>query len=192
MSDNMSELAAWYSFYAIIGPAAGALIGLQFVVLTLIAEGPQRPAPETGAAFATPTIVHFSTVLVLSALVGVPWPTITIAATVWTLLGLSGVAYAVITARRMRKQAHYKPDFEDWSFHCGLPLAAYALLTLSAVAAPAYPRAALFGIGAASLLLLVVSIHNAWDGVAYQVFVSRRTANLEQRKEETSEEKTPG
>ena len=65
----MSELGHWDSFYVIVGSAAGALIGLQFVVLTLIAERPAVRAPEAAAAFSTPTIVHFSTVLFLSALI---------------------------------------------------------------------------------------------------------------------------
>jgi len=33
----MSELTDWNGFYSIFGSAAGALIGLQFVVLALIA-----------------------------------------------------------------------------------------------------------------------------------------------------------
>jgi len=45
----MSELAAWESFYVIVGSAAGALIGLQFVVLTLIATRPPMPAADAGA-----------------------------------------------------------------------------------------------------------------------------------------------
>ena len=40
---------------------AGALIGLQFVVMTLIAGRPRAPAQEAGAAFATPTRGPFST-----------------------------------------------------------------------------------------------------------------------------------
>ena len=77
----MSELAAWDSFYVIVGSAAGALIGLQFVVMTLIAERPRVRAAEAGAAFATPTIVHFSAVLLLAALLRAPWPAISIAST---------------------------------------------------------------------------------------------------------------
>ena len=44
----MSDLAQWESFYVIIGSAAGALIGLQFVVMTLIADRPRhlRLAPH--------------------------------------------------------------------------------------------------------------------------------------------------
>jgi hypothetical protein len=100
----MSELTAWDSFYVIVGSAAGALIGLQFVVMSLIVGRPLIPAAEAGAAFATPTIVHFGAALLLSALLRAPWPTITPAAALWGLIGLSGAAYTVIVARRMRLQ----------------------------------------------------------------------------------------
>ena len=60
----------------ILGSAAGALIGLQFVVLTLIANRPPLRVAEAGAAFATPTIVHFGSALLLSALARVPLQTI--------------------------------------------------------------------------------------------------------------------
>jgi hypothetical protein len=120
----MSELTAWDGFYGIVGSAAGALIGLQFVAITLIAERPPLRAAEAGAAFATPTIIHFSAALLLSAVLRAPWPAIIPAAALWGLMGLGGVAYAVIVARRMRKQAVYQPEFEDWLFHVLLPLAA--------------------------------------------------------------------
>ena len=71
----------------------------------------------------------------------------------------------------MRRQTYYRPVFEDWSFHVLLPLAAYAMLALCALAAPLHERGALFGVGAAALLLLFSGIHNAWDTVAYYVFV---------------------
>ena len=175
----MSELAEWESFYVIIGSAAGALIGLQFVVMTLIANRPPLRAAEAGAAFATPTIVHFGTVLLLSALLRVPWQAITPAAVLWGFIGLSGLAYAVIVARRMRAQTAYQPEFEDWLFHALMPLAAYAILALSAFAAPSHTREAMFGVGAAALLLLFIGIHNAWDAVDY--LVNKRDTNTERR-----------
>jgi hypothetical protein len=167
----MSELAAWESFYVIVGSAAGALIGLQFVVMTLIAERPPLRAAEAGAAFATPTIVHFGAVFFLSALSRAPWQSITPAAVLWGIAGLSGTAYAIVVARRMRAQSAYQPEFEDWLFHVLLPFAAYAVLALSAFAAPSHTRESLFGVGAAALLLLFVGIHNAWDAVAYHVLI---------------------
>jgi hypothetical protein len=187
----MSELDEWDSFYVIVGPAAGALIGLQFVVMTLIAERPPIRAAEAGAAFATPTIIHFGAVLLLSALLRAPWPTITPAAVLWGVMGLSGAVYAAIVARRMRKQAVYQPQFEDWLFHVLLPMAAYAILALSAFAATWQTRQALFGVGVAALLLLFIGIHNSWDAVAYHVFAKTRDEHAEPRRDTTSERDKP-
>jgi hypothetical protein len=176
----MPELAEWDSFYVIVGSAAGALIGLQFVVITLIAQKPASAALEGGAAFGTPTIVHLGTALLLSALLRAPWPTITLVAVLWGVIGLSGTVYAMIVIRRMRAQTVYQTQFEDWLFHAVLPFGAYATLLLSAFGAPSVTRVALFGVGGAALLLLFIGIHNAWDSVVYHVFVKDRDRN-EQR-----------
>jgi hypothetical protein len=96
----MAEFSEWESFYVILGGAAAALIGLQFVVLTLIAERPPVDAPAAGAAFATPTIVHFGTTLLLSALVRVPWQSVAHAAVPWGFVGVAGVTYAFVNMRR--------------------------------------------------------------------------------------------
>ena len=141
--------------------------------MTLLAERPPLNAAETGAAFATPTIVHFGTVLFLSALLRAPWQAITPAAGLWGFTGVCGIGYAVIVARRIHVQRTYQPDFEDWLFNLLLPLAAYAMLALSAFMASSYPRETLFVAGAAVLLLLFVGIHNAWDAVSYHVLVNR-------------------
>lgn len=183
----MSELGQWNSFYVIVGSAAGALIGLQFVVMMLIAERPPIRVAEAGAAFATPTIVHFGTALLLSALLCAPWKTITIAAALWGIMGFSGVTYAVIVARRVRMQTTYQPEFEDWLFHVLLPMAAYVIIAISAFAAFSHTHEALFGVGAAALLLLFIGIHNAWDSVAYYVFAKMRNTNTEPHADETSD-----
>src|SRR5438477_2884394 len=169
----MPELKEWESFYVIVGAAAGALVGLQFVVMTLIAERPPLRAADAGAAFATPTIVHFAVVLLLSAVVCVPWHDLDPVSVVWGLVGLSGMVYAVIVLRRVRFQTAYQPVFEDWLFHVLLPFAAYAMLAASGYVAHSHARPAVFIVGAATLLLLFVGIHNAWDAVTYHVLVNR-------------------
>jgi hypothetical protein len=181
----MPELAQWDGFYVIVGSAAGALIGLQFVVLTLIAERPPAGAAEAGAAFGSPTVVHFGVVLFLSALLHAPWHAITISAILWGIMGFGGVVYTVIVIRRMRKQTAYKPIFEDWLFHVALPVAAYAVLALSSFAACSHTRGALFGVGGAALLLLFIGIHNAWDNVAYHVLVNIAGAKTERHRDES-------
>jgi hypothetical protein len=66
---------------------------------------------------------------------------------------------------------------QDWLFNAILPFMAYATLAASAVAAGLYTSIALFGVGAATLLLLFVGIHNAWDTVAYHVLVRKGHTN---------------
>ena len=166
----MSEFAAWNSFYVIVGSAAGALIGLQFVVMTLIADRPRLRTPEAGAAFATPSVVHFGVVLLLSAVASAPWHALSAVAVFWGLVGLSGIVYAVVVTRHLRVQTVYQPVFEDWLFHVVLPFAAYAMLAGSAYVAHFHARPALFLVGAAALLLLFVGIHNTWDAVTYHIF----------------------
>jgi hypothetical protein len=109
----MPELKHWESFYVIVGAAAGALIGLQFVVMTLIAERPHKRAAEAGGAlggaFATPTIVHFSVAFFLSALVTAPWHAITTVAVAWGLRAL-GARRSLERARGAVRPRRGSPD----------------------------------------------------------------------------------
>ena len=171
----MTQLGGWENFYVIVGSSAGALIGLQFVTITLIADMPiVRGQEQAGSAFATPTIMHFSAVLVLSAMLSAPWHEVATIALLWGLFGLVGVVYQIIVSRRMRIQTVYKPQFEDWLFHALLPFTAYAVLAVSAYATRWDVDRALFGVAASALLLLLIGIHNTWDAVTYHVFVLRK------------------
>ena len=175
----LPELVEWESFYVIVGSSAGALIGLQFVVLTLLAEKPQLVNPEGGGAYLTPTIVHFGAVLLLSAVLRIPWHTIGAFATAWGLIGLAGIVYVAVVHLRMHRQTNYRAQLEDWLFHTVLPFAAYASLAGSALAAASREAEALLCVAAAVLVLLFCGIHNAWDVVAYHVFVRMRNSKPE-------------
>ncbi len=171
----MPPLHGWENFYVVVGSSAGALIGLQFVVITLIAGRPVGPgAAQASDAFTTPSVVHFGAVLSLSAVNSAPWGGLGAVSVLWGLAGLGGFAYTAVVARRMRAQTAYRPVFEDWLCHVLLPLAAYAMLAVSPFAAYSDSRAGLFVVGAAALLLLFVGIHNAWDTVTHLVFVRSR------------------
>lgn len=170
----MTELAGWANFYVIVGSSAGALIGLQFVVMALVADLPRTPSQaQAGHAFATPNVVHFATVLLLSAILCAPWQGIGPVALIWGILGLFGVGYSGIVIRRLRVQTTYQPVLEDWMFHAVLPFSAYATLAASAYAARSHVHRAMFGVAAAALLLLFSGIHNAWDAATYHIFVIR-------------------
>ena len=90
--NQFTALAGWANFFVIVGSSAGALIGLQFVVMALVADvaietgGHQQK--QAGDAFATPTIVHFGTVLLLSAVLTAPWRGVRGPVIVVTAIGL--------------------------------------------------------------------------------------------------------
>ena len=159
---------AWESFYVIVGSSAGALTGLQFVVLTLISEaGMIRGSSETLAAFASPNVVHFCAALLVSAIFSAPWqglapPGITVA-----VVGLCGMVYSLMVLRRAMRQKDYKPVFEDWAWHAALPILAYAALVHAGIQLARVPTHALFIVGGSVLLLVFIGIHNAWDTVTY-------------------------
>jgi hypothetical protein len=172
----MNALAGWENFYVIVGSSAGALIGLQFVALTLFAQSPARDpqAVQTASsAYATPTVLHFSAVLLVAGLLSAPWRAVTNAAIAWGVLGACGVIYELLVLRRMITQSSYQAQLEDWIFHCVVPLAAYGTLIVSAPFARHHAHGALFAVAAAVLALLFTGIHNAWDAVTYHVFTVR-------------------
>ena len=167
MEHAVSPLAAWESFYVIIGSAAAVLIGLQFVAITLGAEINVPGSSTAVGAFGTPTIVHFCAVLLIAAILSAPWPALASVALALGVCGVVGLAYAVIVVMRTRRQTVYVPVLEDWIWHSVLPLVAYATLLISALMLQRNPETIPFVIGGTALLLLFVGIHNAWDAVTF-------------------------
>src|SRR5262249_23334188 len=146
----------------------------QFVVMTLLADRPRAGVQEAAAAFASPTIVHFSIVLFLSAALRAPWHSIAPFAVIWGSTGLCGALYTSNVIRRARPSVSYRPDLEDWIPHGALPLLAYGTLLVSAFLASSHEEEMLFVVAGAVLLTLFAAIHNAWDAIAYHVLVVRQ------------------
>lgn len=173
-------LTGWESFYVIVGSSGAALIGLQFVVIVLIAEAHIKSTHETIGAFGTPTVMHFAAALVISAVMSAPWETLGGVRIALLLVGLAGLIFSVNAIRRARRQTGYKPVFEDWLFHTILPLVAYAVLFVFAILLVAHTTGAMFVIAGMALTLLLTGIHNAWDTVTY-IAVDQVAAGLDHR-----------
>ena len=85
----------WDNFYYLIGSAAGGLIGLLFVVMTLTA-GRDRSGIQRGAGlYMTPTVLHFASVLSISAVSLAPGLPDLARAMVFGFFALAGLAAAV-------------------------------------------------------------------------------------------------
>ncbi len=176
----VSLLTTWKNFYDIIGSAAATLTGLMFVVITLIASVRDRRSSGALGAFATPTVVHFGAALLVAALLSAPWQALWHAGLLLGISGLGGVTYVVMVVRRARQQTDYQPVLEDWLWHTVFPLVSYTALVVAAIVLPGNPAPALFVIGAVTVLLLFIGIHNAWDNVTYVAVELSRPENKSQ------------
>jgi hypothetical protein len=161
-------LEGWDSFYVITGSSAAGLTGLTFVVIAL-ATDTKRVNPRGLRAYVTPNIVHFGTVLGLAAYLSMPHPVLLSLSLAFGAIGLAGLGYiAFVGANIGRVSSEYVPVWEDWIFHVMLPAIAYGALLAAGCLIWSRLSLSLYGIAAASLMLLFIGIHNTWDIAVYQ------------------------
>ncbi len=158
-----SALVGWDNFYVMIGSSAAALTGLTFVVIALAADA-HRLSTRGLRTFVSPTIVHFGTVLSLAAFLSVPRHSMISLSIGFGAVGVAGLTYSGITGASMRQIGNaYVPVGEDWLWHVALPIVVYVALLAMAFLIWKRPDTALYGVAAASTVLLFIGIHNAWD-----------------------------
>ena len=176
MSPEASPLAAWETFYVIVGSSCAALTGLIFVAVSLIPERRIRHPGQALSAFAAPTVTHLVTGLLVSALLSVPWRGLWEAGFAAGVTGLIGAGYCLMVFRRIRRQSDYRPVREDWLWYLALPMVAYLVLLVMGIIFWRDPVSVAFGFGAAVVMLVLIGIHNAWDMVSYMVGERIRSA----------------
>ena len=158
----------WENFYLIVGPSAGALIGLMFVVVTLTA-GRGRDETERGKhLYTSPIVWHLGVVLLLSGAAVAPTIGPRLFGGVSGGLAVLGIAMGVRSATGIVRSRLTGKDslFDMWWYgiipalvYVGLGLAAWAVLSGASWSADA--------VGAALMALLLVSIHAEWDLVTF-------------------------
>ena len=165
---TLIPLHEWESFYVILGSSAAALTGLMFVVIAVVADAGPRASNSLGVAtFVTPTIVHFCAALLISAILSAPWHKHLDVEIALGACGIVGFIYTLTVLRDIFRVTTYEMVIEDWAWHVVLPLLAYAALLASAVVFTNYILLGLFLVGGATVLLVFIGIHNAWDTVTH-------------------------
>jgi hypothetical protein len=162
----LSALARWANFYVIVGSSAGALTGLQFVVVALIAQAGRTTTKREIRAFGTPTVIHFCAALVISVVMNIPWLAVSHLAASLAVLAIIGLVYSLSVIVHARKST-YQPDTEDWFWYAGVPVLAYVMLGVAAILVWKLAVWSLFLIAALSVLFLFMGIRNSWDTVTY-------------------------
>jgi hypothetical protein len=162
----LQQIEAWHDFYVIVGSSAAGLTGLMFVVVSLRTE--RAIARETTGlrTFVTPTVAYFTTVLVVAAVMTMPFMTATVLATMLGLGSLGELTY-MISLRGHQRWRKSKLDRMDWLFYVGLPILSYVLILAAAVGVWVRAEVGLGILGGTMILLLVIGIRNAWDLVVW-------------------------
>ncbi|MBV8644174.1 MAG: hypothetical protein JO225_09710 [Candidatus Eremiobacteraeota bacterium] len=169
---DASPLAEWANFYVITGSSAAALTGLMFVVITLAAGSRTNTTKDGISIFSTPTVVHFCAALFISVVLSAPWRSLVQPAIVLGVTSLFGLGYTLRVLLRTLRITTYRPDLEDWCWFVALPAFAYVVTLAAALRLAPDPTLSLFLYAGATILLVFLGIHNAWDVVTYIAVVN--------------------
>jgi hypothetical protein len=155
----------WENFFYLIGSAAGALIGLMFVVITLTAGHAPRRVSRGARVYVTPIVFHYAVVLVVSAISEVSGLQFWAVSVILTFFAIAGLVYSAATTIRLCRRGWEDPipDRSDKCFYGFLPTIIYVAFAVSAGAVWVVERKAVLAIGAIMLALLLLGIRNAWD-----------------------------
>lgn len=152
----------WGDFYLVTGAAAGALIGLMFVVITLLAGRDAERLARGAQVYITPIVFHYAMVLVLSALGVVPrLPQVGLALLLATGAVIGFMYTSVTTLRVLRMPGD--PHWSDKYYYGVLPALTYMLLGVAAALLWTWTEMAADLVGLVTIALLLVAIRNAWD-----------------------------
>jgi hypothetical protein len=159
----------WENFYILIGSAAGALIGLLFVVVTLTSNIERERALSASRLFMTPTVVMFSTVLVVGAIATAP--RLSRADQEWLIaaIALAGLIYGAGIAREIFKRRQGDPamHWTDPVCYGLLPAVWFGALALTDALSLGAPDLSAYAVGAVTVAMLLTGIRNAWDLITW-------------------------
>ena len=154
----------WHDFYVLLGGAAATLVGLTFVAASIGVGVLSRDHEAGMKVFVTPTVTHFSAILIACLLDLAPLASATSLAALLLAEGVAGIAYSLRVWLHIRSR-EFTADLVlvDRVWYALAPVAAYAVLAGGAVAlmVGAKPSRAVLAVGLG--LLLFAGIRNAWD-----------------------------
>jgi len=156
----------WSEFYLLAGSAAAVLIGLIFVVISLMQDRSRSSVLSGSKLYMGPIVLGVSFVLVLAAAAltpGMDRQTFAAICAVVALWGLVRGLMSIIGIHRLRDEVHWT----DVWFYGVIPSAIYAGLGL---VAPAFWLGwgwAHDGLAVAITALLLNAIRNEWDLITW-------------------------
>ena len=156
----------WDEFFLLAGSAAAVLIGLIFVVISLLRDRPRSSVLAGTRLYMGPVVLMVSFVLVLSAAALVPGITGRCYAAITAAVALWGLARGLISFAGLRQRLGEEREIHwtDLWFYGAVPSALYVALGVVAAAYWSGSAWANRGLAAAITAALLLAIRNEWDG----------------------------
>jgi hypothetical protein len=156
----LEPLHAWRDFFIITATAAATLIGAMFVVVSIAVGILTRERSVATHAYLTSSLVHLGAVLAISLATMTPTLERLGLAAMLGAGGVAGVLYVATLAATIRR---FRIDWTDQLWYTALPIVGYAGLAASAVLGLTANGHAVDLLAAATALILICGIRNAWD-----------------------------
>ena len=156
----------WGEFYLLAGSAAAVLIGLIFVVVTLMSDRPRSSVLDGSKLYMGPIVLGVSFVLALSAAALTPGITARQFALIAAVVALWGLARGVLSIagiRRLGGEVHWT----DVWFYGAVPSALYVGLASVAWAFCMDWPCAPYALAVVVTGLLLAAVRNEWDLVTW-------------------------
>ncbi len=165
MTEPFSQiLHDWQNFYQLVGESSATLTGLMFIAASLGTSLIDDKAGPKVRTFITPTIIYFSVVLLISALMNIPNQTSFWLSLQLGVIGLFGTGYSASHFWRLRGFDLDPADVSQiWLWNLALPLLASLCLLGAALELRQSFAAGLNAAAVGTLLLVLVGLHNAWS-----------------------------
>jgi hypothetical protein len=157
-------LMQWHDFYALIGEASATLVALIFVAASIGAEVFTLKDQAGIRSFLSPTVVHFTAVLVICLLGSIPTETPVVLGALLGGVGAIGLVYSGWVWRRMMKHGIAASiDTVDRLWYALLPIPGYLVVIAAGLSLWRQSAFSLNVLASAMILLLLIGIRNAWD-----------------------------
>jgi len=156
----------WGEFFLLAGSAAAVLIGLIFVVISLMQDRSRSTVLAGAKLYMGPIVLGVSFALVLSAAAltpGIDRSSFAAVAAIVAAWGLVRGLMSTVGIRKLGKDVHWT----DLWFYGVLPSAIYLALGLDALAFAWVWPGAHYGLAVVTTALLLLAIRNEWDLITW-------------------------
>ena len=160
----------WSDFFLLAGSAAAVLIGLIFVVISLLQDRSRSTVLAGSRLYMGPIVLGISFVLTLSAAALTPGVGRCAFAALTGVVAVWGLVRGIMSTVGIQRLSHIDDEAPHWTdlwFYGVFPVAVYSALGLDAIAFWEGWWWAQKGIAAVITVSLLLAIRNEWDLITW-------------------------